>query len=374
MDSLSSLFVKVEELGLLQPLGIPHWVSLYADDVVAFVRPTVADLEAATTVPRIFGEASGLHTNFNKCSALPISSIPIYLLIALDAPKWVIKGIDKIRRGFLWAGKVSTHGGKCRVAWGGVCAPKCYGGLGVPDLDRMGIALRSRWVWLQRTSPDKPWHGLNIPVSLNERNFATASTVCVLGNGESILFWEDIWLEGSSIRCIAPAVWAAVPARLRRRRTVAEALQDRRWIRDCTGALGLQAILEYLQLWSILRSSVRLSDHPDSFIWKWEASGVYSSRSAYRALFLGRVPFQSEPIWKTFAPPPRDAGSLPGWSQKGATRRRTACVLGGCLTRIDVSFVINMKRLLITSWSLAQSLANFDGLSFPALVYRSVSP
>lgn len=232
-----------------------------------------------------------------------LSSIPIYLLIALDAPKWVIKGIDKIRRGFLWAGKVSTHGGKCRVAWGGVCAPKCYGGLRVPDLDRMGIALRSRWVWLQRTSPDKPWHGLNIPVSLNERNFATASTVCVLGNGESILFWEDIWLEGSSIRCIAPAVWAAVPARLRRRRTVAEALQDRRWIRDCTGALGLQAILEYLQLWSILRSSVRLSDHPDSFIWKWEASGLYSSRSAYRALFLGRVPFQSEPIWKTFAPP-----------------------------------------------------------------------
>lgn len=77
-----------------------------------------------------------------------LSSIPIYLLIALDAPKWVIKGIDKIRRGFLWAGKVSTHGGKCRVALGGVCATKCYGGLGVPDLDRMGIALRSRWVWL----------------------------------------------------------------------------------------------------------------------------------------------------------------------------------------------------------------------------------
>lgn len=132
----------------------------------------------------------------------------------------------------------------------------------------MGIALRSRWVWLQRTLPEKPWHGLNIPVSLKEQNFATASTVCVLGNGESILFWEDIWLEGSSIRCIASAVWVTVPAGLCRRRTVAEALKDRRWIRDYTGALGLQAILEYLQLWSLLRSSVWLSDHPDSFIWK----------------------------------------------------------------------------------------------------------
>jgi hypothetical protein len=103
---------------------------------------------------------------------------------------------------------------------------------------------------------------------LKEQNFATASTVCVLGNGESILFWEDIWLEGSSIRCIASAVWVTVPAGLCRRRTVAEALKDRRWIRDYTGALGLQAILEYLQLWSLLRSSVWLSDHPDSFIWK----------------------------------------------------------------------------------------------------------
>lgn len=32
-----------------------------------------------------------------------LSSIPIYLLVAINAPKWVIKGIDKIRRGFLWA-------------------------------------------------------------------------------------------------------------------------------------------------------------------------------------------------------------------------------------------------------------------------------
>ncbi|EAZ45734.1 hypothetical protein OsJ_30414 [Oryza sativa Japonica Group] len=45
MDSLNSLFVKAEELGLLQPLGIPHRVSLYADDVVAFVKPTVGELQ-----------------------------------------------------------------------------------------------------------------------------------------------------------------------------------------------------------------------------------------------------------------------------------------------------------------------------------------
>jgi hypothetical protein len=33
-----------------------------------------------------------------------LSAIPIYLLIAIKIPKWVIKSIDKIRRGFLWKG------------------------------------------------------------------------------------------------------------------------------------------------------------------------------------------------------------------------------------------------------------------------------
>lgn len=30
-------------------------------------------------------------------------SIPIYLLMAINVPKWVIKRIDKVHRGFLWA-------------------------------------------------------------------------------------------------------------------------------------------------------------------------------------------------------------------------------------------------------------------------------
>jgi hypothetical protein len=30
-----------------------------------------------------------------------LSTIPIYLLIAMNTPKWVTKAIDKIRRGFI---------------------------------------------------------------------------------------------------------------------------------------------------------------------------------------------------------------------------------------------------------------------------------
>lgn len=72
MDVLSSILAKAENVGLLRPLGIPFRVSLYADDVVAFIRPAVEEIHVATEVLSIFGEASSLRTNFAKCSALPI--------------------------------------------------------------------------------------------------------------------------------------------------------------------------------------------------------------------------------------------------------------------------------------------------------------
>ena len=44
-----------------------------------------------------------------------LSAIPIYLLIAINVPKWFIKAIDKLRRGFLWKGRESKP--MAVVAW-----------------------------------------------------------------------------------------------------------------------------------------------------------------------------------------------------------------------------------------------------------------
>jgi hypothetical protein len=74
-----------------------------------------------------------------------------------------------------------------------------YGGLGIPDLARMAISLRNHWVWRMHTYPLQPWRGLDMQFSRSERDIFFASTVMVVGDGSSALFWEDRWLVGSRL-------------------------------------------------------------------------------------------------------------------------------------------------------------------------------
>jgi hypothetical protein len=75
MDTLSRLFGKASEQGLLQPIGHPaikFQCSLYADDVILFASPTVLEARVIARIMTIFGDASDLKTNLSKCSITPI--------------------------------------------------------------------------------------------------------------------------------------------------------------------------------------------------------------------------------------------------------------------------------------------------------------
>jgi len=66
---------KASEEGLLQPLSrraLQHRISLYADDVVIFLQPSASDIRITLDILQLFGEASGLRTNVQKSTVLPI--------------------------------------------------------------------------------------------------------------------------------------------------------------------------------------------------------------------------------------------------------------------------------------------------------------
>ena len=76
MDVLGHMILKAENEGLLQPLcrrNLQHRISIYADDMVMFLRPEADDIAVILGILNLFGEATGLKTNLQKSNVLPIS-------------------------------------------------------------------------------------------------------------------------------------------------------------------------------------------------------------------------------------------------------------------------------------------------------------
>jgi len=94
-----------------------------------------------------------------------------------------------------------------------------------------------------------------------------ASTSMLLGDRTSALFWEDRWLHGESIEEVVPDLFALIPRQPRKHRTVRQALAERSWIANISGASSPLALWQYVQLWIQLRD-VQLTDVPDRLIWR----------------------------------------------------------------------------------------------------------
>jgi hypothetical protein len=61
---------------------------------------------------------------------------------------------------------------------------------------------------------------------------------------------------GAKISDIVPRLFQTIPRRIAKWRTVQEALLNRRWISDIKGALTVEVLVEYIQLWDILSDVV----------------------------------------------------------------------------------------------------------------------
>jgi hypothetical protein len=131
---------------------------------------------------------------------------------------------------------------------------------------------------------------------------AFAAVVTVIGNGKNTLFWKDRRLADQSLEILFPHLFNAVAARGRKRKVFA-ALENRSWILDIKGALTVEVLVEYLQLWELLERFELQPEVENTYIWKFSTSGNFTTKFAYEAFFIGSIHFNSwERIWKTWAP------------------------------------------------------------------------
>ncbi|KAM0919710.1 hypothetical protein ACQ4PT_008014 [Festuca glaucescens] len=213
-----------------------------------------------------------------------MSASVVYQLLALDLDPWFFKAVDKLRRSFLWVGNSEVNGGSCTVSWHLVCQPKALGGLGLLNLRWMNVTLRARWIWLLRSDRSKPWSGMDIQVGFESMALFNALVRIVLGNGESILLWEDPWIGGLSMAAITTELLKLVRPTVRKQRTETAGLwtspvsyPSMQWC--STSVFGLQ----FRRLPVAAKTRVLLTPSSGS----GPATVLFSSRSAYRVLFQG---------------------------------------------------------------------------------------
>jgi hypothetical protein len=167
------------------------------------------------------------------------------------------------------------------MAWNQVQRPLAAGGLGIPNLELMGKALRLRWLWKQKDrkgTEDSLYFASEVA---STSAFFLASVRCAIGNGAAMLFWSDPWLDGRCVTEWAPDLVVVVSARIRKSRSVQSALQGNTWIRDITGALTIPAIIQYIHLRERVQQVVLQPDVQDSS-WRWSTSGDFSSKCLCR--------------------------------------------------------------------------------------------
>jgi hypothetical protein len=173
-----------------------------------------------------------------------ISAKMVHQCLVAEAPVWLLEEAAKWMRAFLWAGKNNVNGGQCVVAWDKVCKPLAFGGLGIKDPRLQGLALRSRWEWLRRTDSSRPWYGLAMLKDTEAQGVFRSLSSIKLGNGASILFWSDRWINGVMVADLAPAVVLAIGARQRNNRTVVAGFLNDAWVSDITTVWRRRGLLK----------------------------------------------------------------------------------------------------------------------------------
>ena len=120
----------------------------------------------------------------------------------------------------------------------------------------------------------------------------------LIKDGSQVRFWEDAWLDGSSLKDQYPALYNIARKKFI---SISEALSvsppNFSWRRQLFGA----NLIDWLSLLSRIQG-VELSHEQDTFRWTLSMNGRFSVKSHYAALMLRNIPNVNKELWKLKAP------------------------------------------------------------------------
>nr|AAK54295.1 putative reverse transcriptase [Oryza sativa Japonica Group] len=315
----------------------------------SWFAPTAAEASAIKGLLTLFGEATGLKTNFCKSAITPIQcsdqqramvesilscrveDFPItYLglplgtrqptkaevqpildklakkvadwkpkMLSIDGRLCLIKSVLMALPVHFMSGQEEVSGGHCLVSWRKVCSPVAKGGLGVKDLNFFGQALRLKWLAKSLEQRERPWTMASFRPGCDVEAIFRSVTEYIIGNGEDTDFWTANWTGKGCFAWRWPILHSYAG---RVRLSVAKALTNNRWVRTLQGALSNEAMGEFFQLWDEIHD-VLLLPSTDEIRWKLANDGQFSVASAYDMFFMATENCAfGELLWHSRAP------------------------------------------------------------------------
>ncbi|XP_043703245.1 uncharacterized protein LOC122653468 [Telopea speciosissima] len=230
------------------------------------------------------------------CS-IPVHNFSVYL--------WPADAILKMERwigNFIWTGEADCSK-VITVKWDNLCKPKREGGVGIRRLRELNLALIAKLAWTIRT--DKSTfasflRGRFVKKDGSLKNSVGSSTLLpglqkvwsfvqsaerwVVGNGDSISFWYDKWINNQSIEDLLHP--NQIPSSLCAK--VAAFMEEGRWTLPTTMDAALQNVFNIIQ-----GLNIKQSDREDCRYWAHSKSGIFSVKTAWDELRVKKA----KPAW-----------------------------------------------------------------------------